>query len=123
LLASLQPLEQQVKRRMNRLGGNIIQGLSQGAVAGDFLYRKHGFKIIVLEMILHPPLKGKYGRVLKKHHGQGTHQTVVQTIIDFACLSGVLDLFEKPRQGFSHSAEAQMFFDEHAAPVATDNLL
>jgi hypothetical protein len=47
----------------------------------------------------------------------------VETIVDFAGLAGVVDLFEKRGEGFSHGAEAQMFLGMHAVPFAIDNLL
>ena len=108
---------------MNRFGGNIIQGLAQSTVAGDVFNRKHGFQITVLHAVVHAPLKRENGRVLKKHHRQGTHQTVVQRIVDLSLLPGIIDLFEKRRKGFSHRTEAQMFFDLHAALIAIYNPL
>jgi len=47
-------------------------------------------------VVLHPALKGKNGRVLRKHHRQSAHYAVVQAIIDFARLPGIIDLFEEP---------------------------
>jgi hypothetical protein len=85
--------------------------LAQGGVTGDGLYRKHGFQIAGLQSILHPPLKGKHGGVLKKHHRQCTHQTVVQRKIDLARLAGIVHLLEKRRQRLSHGPETQVFFD------------
>jgi hypothetical protein len=87
-------LEQQVKRR-------IIAWV----VTVTIFSRKHGFKIVVLEMILHPPLKGKY---------KGLEKTSWPALIQWTIIESV----RKP----SHSAEAQVFY-VHAAPVATDNLL
>jgi hypothetical protein len=66
--------------------------------------------------------KAEQGRVLEKHHGQGAHQAVVQGIVDFRRLPGIVNGLEKHRQGFSDRAEAQMFFDMHAALIAMDNL-
>ena len=123
LFAPLQALQQGAKCRKNRFGGDIIQGLAQGTIAGDVFNRKHGFQITVLQAILHAPLKREHGRVLKKHHRQCTHQTIMQGIIDLAFLPGIIDLFEKRRKDFSHRAEAQMFFDVHTALIAKYNPL
>jgi len=94
LPAPLQPLQQQGKHRMKRGGGHLIEGFSQGAVGGNVGYGKHGFKVTILQVLLHASLKGEYGRVLKKHHGQGTHQAVVEAIVDFTGLPGIVDLLE-----------------------------
>lgn len=123
LLAPLQPVEQLGKSRVKGLGGDLIQGLTQGVVAGDVPYCKHRLQIAVLRSILHASLKGEHGRVLEKHHSQGAHQAVMQTIVKFPRLAGIVDRFEKRRQGFSHRAEAQMFLDMHAISIAIYNLL
>ena len=108
---------------MDRRGGNLVQGLAQGAVGGDVLHGKHGFEVTILQVLLHAALKSKHGRVLEKHHGQCAHQTIMEALVDFAGLPGVVDLLEKLGEGFSHGAEAQMFLVVHAVPLAIDNLL
>jgi hypothetical protein len=108
---------------MNRLCGYRIQGLAQDTVTGNFVDRKHGFQIGGLQSIVHPPLKGEHGGVLKKHHRQRTHHTVVQREIDFTRLSGIVDLMEELRESLSQRAETQMLFDMHGGPIPVNNLL
>ena len=74
-------------------------------------------------MILHAPLKGEHGGVLKKHHRQCTHQAVVQREIDLTRLSSIVDLLEELRQSPSQRTETQMLFDMHSSPIPVDNLL
>jgi hypothetical protein len=71
-------------------------------LSGFFLYR-----------ILQPALESEQGRVLKKHHGESTHQAVMQTIIDLSLLSAVFDLPESLCHFLSHGGEAEMFFLMH----------
>ena len=108
---------------MKRLRGYRIQRLAQNTVGGNFVNRKHGFQVARLHSILHPPLEGQQGGILKKHHCQRTHEAVVQREIDLTRLSRIVDLLEKLRESPSKCIEAQMFFDMHSDPIPIDNLL
>lgn len=68
-------------------------------------------------MVLHSALKGKNGRVLKKHHRQSAHQAIVQRIIDFGSLTAIIDLLEEFGDCTSQCAEAEMFFDVQDTPL------
>ena len=72
-----------------------IHTLTQCAITRDCIYPEHGFQIVALHLVLHATLKGEHGRILKKHHGQSAHQTVVQRIVDLTSLATVTDIFEK----------------------------
>jgi rhamnogalacturonyl hydrolase YesR len=39
-------------------------------------------------------LKGQQGGILKKHHRKTAHQAIVQSVIDLAALSVIIDLVE-----------------------------
>ena len=67
-------------------------------------------------MILHAPLKGEHGGVLKKHHRQSAHETIVQGKIYLAQLPAIIDLGENLTDRFTHSAETQMLFNVHDNP-------
>jgi hypothetical protein len=45
---------------------------------------------------LHAALKGKQRGVLKKHHRQNAHQTIVQAKVNLARLSVIIDLAQEP---------------------------
>jgi hypothetical protein len=62
---------------------------------GDRLHGKQGFEVAALQWILQAPEKRKQRGVLKKHHRQRAHQTVVQPVADFAGLAVVFDLLEE----------------------------
>ena len=93
-----------------------IHTLTQWAVTGDCIYPEHGFQIVALHLVLHATLKGENGRILKKHHGQSAHKTVVQGIVDFTCLPTVIDIVEELWKSLSQRTEAQMFFGMHPIP-------
>jgi hypothetical protein len=62
---------------------------------GDRLDGKQGFEVAARQGILQPPQKGKQRGVLKKHHRQRAHQTIVQAVVDFAGLTAVFDVLEE----------------------------
>ena len=59
--------------------------------------REYGLKIVIVRSILEGLLKLQQRGILKKHHCQSAHVTVMKCMIYLSLLTGILNLFDSAR--------------------------
>jgi len=95
------------------LGGDPIDDLPHLAILGDGANAEDLGEIVLLGAFLQSLLKGEKRGILEKHHGEPAHEDIVQAMIHFPRLTGIMDLPEALGHGGHKGGEAKMFLYVH----------
>jgi hypothetical protein len=99
LPAALETVQKVREDNAESNGRDHIDDIPHLSILGDADNAKDLGKIVLLRAFLQSFLKGKNGSVLEKHHGEAAHQDIVQAIIHFPILAGIMDLPETLSHG------------------------
>ena len=91
-----------------------VNSVPQLGIARNVRYPEQRAEIVLLDRILQSFLKLKQGGVLKKHHGKGAHQAIMD-IVNPGSMAGVRALGKVLGKDFTKAGKADVLFTMQVA--------